>query len=124
MFGYNRRKRLKQRKSDYDKLIILFKAKHGIVARYYMDKHLSNNNGLNPVTLEDYAYQRRVKKFFGDKCNDIPHLFNSFAGISYGTPNFDPTPIEKLQKLYDLIEIEFPEPFVQINRDNILKQII
>lgn len=111
----------KRREEDYLELNKKFKDKHQFVANWYMEKHLLNNNGLNPITEDDFSYQRRMKGFFGNKCEDLPKLFNPFASVNYGfDKNFDQYPVEKLLELFNQIESFFPEPFsdVQIQHEN------
>lgn len=112
MFGFKKRKLKELRKKDYAILTNKFKDKHQIVCNWYMNKYLNNHNGLQPVTQEGFDYQKRVLGFFRDLYGKLPQSFNLFANVSYGDENFDSTPIEKLQDLYNQIEIIFPEPFV------------
>lgn len=125
-FGEKKRKLARQiaRQEEYDELIKEFYKKHSIVAKWLCTKYLfGNHNGMQPVTPEGFEYQRRVKHFFGARFGEFPKSFNSFASVSYGAPNFDFTPVEKLRELYNEIEIVFPEPFKQINRKEKLKQL-
>jgi len=121
---FGEKKRKLTRKQEYDELLKKFYEKHNIVVGWYCKKYLfGNHNGMQPVTEKGFEYQKRVKYFFGARFGELPKSFNEFASVSYGTPNFDYTPVEKLKELYDEIEIVFPEPFKQINRKLKLKQI-
>lgn len=120
MFWDKKKKLKEKREKEYLELNKKFQDKHQIVANWYSKKYLiGNHNGMKPVTLEGFEYQRRVKNFFGDNMyGKLPKSFNPFAGVNYGfDTDFDYFPVEKLLKLYSQIETVFPEPF---NRSTIV----
>lgn len=106
-------KKTKTREQSYLELNEKFKDKHGIVANWYMKKHLCNNNGLLPINEEGLSYQRRMVDFFGDnKYGKLPYSYSLIPYLNQGNiKNFDYFPIEKLLELYNQIEEFFPEPF-------------
>ena len=122
---WNKNKKLKEsREKEYFELNKMFKNKHQIVANWYMKKYLCNNNGLQPVTEDGFSYQKRIIEFFNYQYGKLPHSYNLYASVNiYHNEDFDYFPVEKLQDLYNQIEIFFPEPFLNTRRKLKLKKL-
>jgi len=114
------RKRKELRQKQYEDLNSKFRQKHDIICRWYLNAYRDNPR------KKDEFINNRLKPFFGEngRYGELPKSFNLFAGMNYGNDDkFDYYPIEKLQSLYDEIEGEFPEAFIDIKREEKLKQL-
>jgi hypothetical protein len=103
----------KQQQQQYDILNKKFRDKHQLVCNYYIQNYLGNgkSNCLNPLTEEGKKYQNRLRLFFREKYSKLPFSFDPWSTIDYKRMYNEYYPVEKLQNLYDEIELEFPEPF-------------
>lgn len=121
MFGLKQKRLKKKRKIQYDELNKLFREKHNIIGNWFVKKY---GCGIAaPYSPEGAKYQSRLKQFFDIQYGELPKSYNLFANVSYGASDFDPNPVEKLQELYDQIEIVFPEPFIKIHREEKLNNL-
>lgn len=122
MFGYFKRKKAEQRMVLYDELNKKIREKHSIICVYNRNKFYPNGTYVN--TYAGKEYEQRMWYFFTGKYGKLPKSFDPLSSVSYGVANFDPTPIEKLQELYDEMEVYLPEAFIQINRNNLIDDIL
>ena len=118
MNKYNRQKLRKNRQLRYEKLNKSFRIKHDIICNWMYKKYT-----FSPNTIEGEIFLEKFKSFFTNEYGDLPHSFN-YVNVDFSfNINFDDYPVEKLQELYNKIEIIFPEPFIQINRLKKLKKL-
>lgn len=96
-----------KRKSDFIKLNKKFRNKHTYIADWFIRKY-----GTYPTCKKAVEFHERLCKFFLDKYGKLPNSYNHLSNVNHlFKSNFDHYPIEKLKKLYEQIESEFPEPF-------------
>lgn len=113
----NRKKEKRLRKEKYEELNKLFKNKHQIICNWKNKKY----GGVSD-TIEGINFANKFYCFFVIEYGHLPGSFNEFSSVNFSfDTSFDSYPVEKLQKLYNSIEILFPEPFIQINRLKKLK---
>ena len=121
MFFKKRRenKRKELRKDQYLELNKKFRKKHSTICRWYLSVYKSDDNGKQRFLNE------RLHPFFTKEYGRLPQSWDIWAGINTSfDPNFDYHPIEKLQALYNEIEIEFPEAFLDMKREDKINNIL
>jgi hypothetical protein len=123
MFFKKRRenKRKELRKDQYLELNKKFRENHNTICRWYLSVYKSDNKGKQRFLNE------RLNPFFGEngRYGELPKSFNLWVGVNSGfQKDFDYYPIEKLQALYNEIEIEFPEAFLDIKRKDKINNIL
>jgi len=103
---------LESRRLEYAILLKKFYDKHNFIANYHIKMAKDRGDSvLWPKQKGTLDMQRRLKQFFVGDFASCPGSFDLFSTVSFGNPDFDPYPIEKLKNIYDKIETFFPEPF-------------